>query len=136
MTRASIFTRIEKPWGYELLWALTDRYAGKILHVDAGQTLSLQLHRTKDEWMYCLSGRAELELEGERLDLTPGLGAHIVAGTIHRVHAITDVELIEVSTPELDDIVRLADRYGRVAAPANETPDRAPVELTPGTIDG
>jgi mannose-6-phosphate isomerase-like protein (cupin superfamily) len=108
-------TRIKKPWGYELLWAVTDRYAGKILHVDAGHTLSLQLHRTKDEWMYCLSGRADLELDGERFVLEPGAGAHIRAGAIHRLHALIDTEVVEVSTPELDDVVRIADRYGRVS---------------------
>jgi mannose-6-phosphate isomerase-like protein (cupin superfamily) len=116
MTGPSAPERTEKPWGYELLWAQTDRYAGKILHVEAGHSLSLQLHKEKDEWMYGLSGEAVLELGNQSFRLSAGHGVHIPAGTIHRLHAITDVDIVEVSTPELDDIVRLADRYGRVLA--------------------
>jgi quercetin dioxygenase-like cupin family protein len=109
--------RVDKPWGYELLWAKTDRYVGKIIHVNAGQALSLQYHNQKTETVYLASGRLLYELqEGERLvgrELSPGDRIHVPAGTVHRMTAIEDADIFEVSTPELDDVVRLEDRYGR-----------------------
>ena len=114
--RPGIF-RTEKPWGYELLWAKTERYVGKIIHVNAGHALSLQYHRVKTETVYLMSGRVVYEIqEGEelrQLDLNPGDRLHIPAGTVHRVTAVEDADIFEVSTPELDDVVRLEDRYGR-----------------------
>ena len=109
--------RVDKPWGYELLWAKTDRYVGKIIHVHAGHALSLQYHNQKTETVYLASGRLLYELqEGERLvgrELSPGDRIHVPAGTVHRMTAIEDSDIFEVSTPELDDVVRLEDRYGR-----------------------
>jgi mannose-6-phosphate isomerase len=111
--------RVDKPWGLELIWVETDRYVGKVLFVRAGESLSLQFHRVKDEAWYVQSGRAKIELGkvGEAV-----LSEEIVAapayfrfepGTVHRVTALKDTVIIEVSTPELDDVVRLEDRYGR-----------------------
>ena len=111
--------RIEKPWGHELLWALTDRYVGKLIFVRAGHALSLQFHRVKDEAWYIESGRAELELAAAGEAITeseivgPGSAFHFRPGTVHRVTALEDTTIFEVSTPEIDDIVRLEDRYGR-----------------------
>jgi mannose-6-phosphate isomerase len=111
--------RIEKPWGYELLWALTDDYCGKLIFVRAGQALSLQFHNVKDEAWYIESGRAELELAAPGDGITesevvgPGAAFHFPPGTVHRVTAIEDTVILEVSTPEIDDVVRLEDRYGR-----------------------
>ena len=111
-------TKIDKPWGYELHWALTDRYVGKVLHVNAGHALSLQYHNRKDETILLWSGRIVMEVqEGADLakrEMLPGDRLHITPGTIHRMTAIEDSDIIEVSTPELDDVVRLEDRYGRV----------------------
>ncbi|HZP27418.1 MAG TPA: cupin domain-containing protein [Acidimicrobiia bacterium] len=111
--------RVEKPWGYELIWALTDDYCGKLLFVAAGQSLSLQFHRRKDEAWLVQSGRARLELgrtgEGALREevVTPGAAFHFAPGTVHRVTALEDTTILEVSTPELDDVVRLEDAYGR-----------------------
>jgi quercetin dioxygenase-like cupin family protein len=109
--------RVDKPWGYELLWAKTDRYVGKIIHVNAGHALSLQYHTVKTETVYLASGSVVYEIkEGNRLvtmTLGPGDRLHIPAGTVHRVTAVEDADIFEVSTPELDDVVRLEDRYGR-----------------------
>jgi mannose-6-phosphate isomerase len=111
--------RVEKPWGYELIWALTDVYCGKVLFVRAGQALSMQFHREKDESWYIQSGRAKLELgrAGESvLDeevVSAGACFHLAPGTVHRVTALEDTAILEVSTPQVDDIVRLEDRYGR-----------------------
>ena len=111
--------RVEKPWGYELIWALSDAYAGKLLSVNAGHELSLQFHREKDESWYVLEGRAEVELAaaGEKATslevVTPGAAFRITPGTVHRVRALEDTIILEVSTPHLDDVVRLADSYGR-----------------------
>jgi mannose-6-phosphate isomerase len=110
---------VAKPWGYEILWARTDRYVGKILHVRAGESLSLQYHERKEETMRVLAGTLVLEVgsEGEArrtVRLGPGEGWHLPPGTRHRVTAVDDVDIVEVSTPELDDVVRLEDRYGRV----------------------
>ena len=106
--------RVEKPWGYELIWAHTARYVGKLLHVNAGESLSLQFHQHKEETILLQSGRLQLTLGSEVLDLMPGEIAHIPTGTIHRMSAVETCDIIEVSTPELDDVVRLEDRYGRV----------------------
>jgi mannose-6-phosphate isomerase-like protein (cupin superfamily) len=110
--------RVDKPWGHELIWARTERYVGKILHIRAGEALSLQYHQVKDETLYLLSGALRLEVgedEGalETLELAPGDTIHIWPGRRHRMTAQTDCDVLEVSTPELHDVVRLADRYGR-----------------------
>jgi mannose-6-phosphate isomerase len=109
---------VDKPWGYELIWAKTDRYVGKILHVRAGEALSLQYHRVKDETIMVLTGRLRFEFyaEGDTpsvRDLGPREPFHVAPGLRHRMVAIEDADVLEVSTPELDDVVRLADRYGR-----------------------
>src|SRR4029450_4514885 len=110
-------TRVEKPWGYELHWAKTDRYVGKLIHVNAGHALSLQYHNVKDETIYLHSGLLLFEIkEGENLgkgELAPGERVHMPPLAVHRMTAITDSDIFEVSTPELDDVVRLDDRYGR-----------------------
>ena len=112
--------RVDKPWGYELLWARTAQYVGKIIHVNAGHALSLQYHNVKTETVYLASGKVRYEIkDGETLrsiDLQPGDRLHIPAGTVHRVTAIEDADIFEVSTPELDDVVRLEDRYGRAGS--------------------
>lgn len=110
---------IHKPWGHELIWAKTDRYVGKILHIKAGESLSLQFHRVKDETIMVLTGRVQLIhfADGESprsLELVPGEPFRIAPEVRHRMIAIDDTDIIEVSTPELDDVVRLEDRYGRV----------------------
>ena len=109
---------VPKPWGHELIWALTDRYCGKILVIEAGKRLSLQHHVMKDESIYVLSGRLRLFLEDDGgtvqvTELGPGEARHVPTGRIHRYEAIDRTELLEVSTPELDDVVRLSDDYGR-----------------------
>jgi mannose-6-phosphate isomerase len=111
--------KVEKPWGYELRWALTDRYIGKILHVNKGEALSLQYHDHKDEYQYLMKGSVEIELGGPDGALTAhrmaaGDTLHITPGTRHRLTALEDTDIFEVSTPEIDDVVRLEDRYGRV----------------------
>ena len=111
--------RVEKPWGWELIWAVTDEYVGKLLFVRAGEALSLQYHERKDESWYVHEGRAALELgrvgsDGlEAREIGPGDCFHFVPGTIHRVRAVEDTLIVEVSTPDLDDVVRLEDAYGR-----------------------
>lgn len=112
--------RVEKPWGHEVWWARTERYVGKILHLRGGESLSLQYHNVKDETILIQSGRLlfEVGVRGEedalrKLELAPGDVFHIVPGTLHRMTGITDCDILEVSTPELDDVVRLEDRYGR-----------------------
>jgi len=111
-------TRVEKPWGYELHWAKTARYVGKILHVRAGHALSLQYHNVKDETIYLYSGAMLFEIGDANGQLTtrqmkPGDSVYVTPKTIHRMTAIEDCDILEVSTPELDDVVRLEDRYGR-----------------------
>jgi mannose-6-phosphate isomerase len=118
---ATSSTIVNKPWGHELIWAKTDRYVGKILHVRAGEALSLQYHRVKDETIMVLAGRLRLEFfvedESPRFcDLDPHTPFHIAPGLRHRMIAIEDTAVLEVSTPELDDVVRLKDRYGRAPA--------------------
>ena len=110
--------RVEKPWGYERIWAHTDRYVGKLIVIETGKRLSLQFHRQKDEAILVVRGRLRLELEDEsgRLvesELGPGEHRRIPTGRKHRFSAIDRVELVEVSTPELDDVVRISDDYGR-----------------------
>ena len=110
---------VDKPWGSELIWALTEQYAGKILLVKAGESLSLQFHNVKDEAWYVLEGRAEVELgaPGDRVlaseVVSTGAAFRFTPGTVHRVKAVEDTTILEVSTPELDDVVRLEDNYGR-----------------------
>lgn len=106
--------RVEKPWGYEIWWAVTDRYVGKLIHVNPGESLSLQYHRVKHESMYVLNGPAAIEIDGQERLLQPGEAIEIPPNTRHRLTAIGSVDVMEVSTPELDDVVRLEDRYGRV----------------------
>jgi len=113
-----VSTVVEKPWGHELIWAKTDRYVGKILHIKAGEALSLQFHHVKDETIMLLSGRMQLVYfaEGEdptSRELNVREPVHIAAGLRHRMIALEDTDVVEVSTPELDDVVRLEDRYGR-----------------------
>ena len=112
--------RVEKPWGHELIWARTDRYVGKILHVRKGESLSLQYHNVKEETIRIQSGRLLLEMgsadaagELSRVELEPGGVMHIPPRTVHRMTGLEDTDVLEVSTPELDDVVRLEDRYGR-----------------------
>jgi mannose-6-phosphate isomerase len=110
-------TRVDKPWGYELHWAKTDRYVGKLIHVNAGHALSLQYHNLKDETIYLHSGKLLFELQEhgamKTWEMQPGERVHIVPKTIHRMTALEDSDIFEVSTPELHDVVRLEDRYGR-----------------------
>jgi mannose-6-phosphate isomerase len=109
--------RVEKPWGYEIHWAHTDRYVGKILHIKAGHALSLQYHNLKDETVYVHSGKLlyEIEIDGQLTarEMLPGDSIHVTPKTVHRMTAIEDTDVLEASTPELDDVVRLQDRYGR-----------------------
>ena len=109
--------RVEKPWGYELIWAETDRYIAKVLAITAGHSLSRQYHVRKDETFYVQEGEMQLELgappQVEVRVMRPGDGYHCRPGTVHRMVATTDVLVFEVSTPDLDDVVRLEDAYGR-----------------------
>ncbi len=104
---------VDKPWGREIWYAHNDRYAGKVLEVSQGQLLSLQKHRVKHETLYLLSGEIRLTLDADVLTWRPGTAVEIEPGTVHRMEAIQDSVLLEVSTPELDDVVRLEDKYGR-----------------------
>lgn len=110
--------RVEKPWGHELIWAETELYVGKILHVKAGEALSVQMHHHKDETMHLLSGEVHL-MVGEAPDqmiavpLAEGESFRIMPGTVHRVEAVVDSDILEASTPHLEDLVRFSDRYGR-----------------------
>jgi mannose-6-phosphate isomerase len=111
-------TKVDKPWGYELRWAITDRYLGKVLHIKKGEALSLQYHERKDEFLYVMKGAIDMELGGADGKLTThrmkvGDTLHITPGTRHRPTAVEDTDIFEVSTPEIDDVVRLEDRYGR-----------------------
>jgi mannose-6-phosphate isomerase len=110
--------RVEKPWGYELIWANTELYVGKILHVKAGHALSLQYHERKDETIHLLRGELRFWVGPaadalEELPLREGESYRVRPGTVHRMEAVTDVDILEASTPHLDDVVRLEDRYGR-----------------------
>ena len=110
--------RVDKPWGHEEIWAHTDKYVGKILQLETGKRLSFQYHEVKDEWIQVLSGRLLLTLENdagviEDRELGPGEGAHVPVGRRHRYTAIETCRMIEVSTPELLDVVRIEDDFGR-----------------------
>lgn len=108
---------VEKPWGHETIWARTDRYVGKVLHIKAGHALSVQYHNKKDETVHLLNGELIYRVQNgdalEDMHLRQGESFRIVPGTIHQMEAVTDCDVLEVSTPELDDVVRLSDRYGR-----------------------
>ena len=112
-------TRVTKPWGHETIWAHSERYTGKIIHINAGHELSVQYHNKKDETVYLLSGQIIYRVQrngDEVLDdvhLQVGESFRIIPGTIHQMVAVTDCDVLEVSTPEVDDIVRLSDKYGR-----------------------
>ena len=114
---AEVPYRVDKPWGYELIWARTDRYVGKILHVKAGHVLSLQYHNRKDETMHVLSGELILRTQpGDTLVARPfkaGESVHSPPTLVHQIEAVVDTDVLEASTAELDDLVRLEDRYGR-----------------------
>lgn len=116
--RKAADTRVEKPWGYEIRWAITPRYLGKILHINRGEALSLQYHELKEETLYVVSGSLDFELDDDGGELRshrlqPGDTVHVRPGRRHRMTALEDCDLYEVSTPEIDDVVRLEDRYGR-----------------------
>jgi mannose-6-phosphate isomerase-like protein (cupin superfamily) len=109
---------VDKPWGHELIWAHTSKYVGKILHIKAGEALSLQYHQVKDETIMVLSGRLQLVFyadgeEPKSRELGPREPFHIQPGLRHRMIAVDDTDVLEVSTTEIDDVVRLEDRYGR-----------------------
>jgi quercetin dioxygenase-like cupin family protein len=110
-------TRVDKPWGYELHWAKTERYVGKVIHIKKGHALSLQYHNIKDETIFLWSGKIlfEIDVNGklEGREMKPGEAVHVTPKTIHRMTAIEDSDVFEASTPELQDVVRLEDRYGR-----------------------
>jgi mannose-6-phosphate isomerase-like protein (cupin superfamily) len=110
-------THVPKPWGHEIIWARTDRYVGKILHINAGHQLSVQYHERKDETVYLLAGELKYWVKtGDTMtDMHLGVGDafRITPHTIHYMEAVTDCDVLEASTPELDDVVRLTDRYGR-----------------------
>ena len=114
--------RVEKPWGHELIWAVTDRYVGKVLHIKKGERLSLQYHNKKDETIHVQSGRLLFVVdEGKGLverEMKPGESYHVKPLMKHRMVALTDCDVLEVSTPELDDVVRLEDSYGRAGTSA------------------
>ena len=110
--------RVDKPWGYEIVWAEASRYVGKLLHINAGQALSYQYHEIKEETIYVLRGVLTLHVSQDEgppsvVELGEGEAFHITPGLRHRFEAKGEVELLEASTPELDDVVRLEDRYGR-----------------------
>jgi mannose-6-phosphate isomerase-like protein (cupin superfamily) len=112
--------RVDKPWGYEIWWAQTDRYVGKFLHIKAGASLSLQYHEVKDETILVQSGTLLFETGTrddlanlKRTEMKPGDRFHITPFTVHRMTGVTDVDIVEVSTPEVHDVVRLEDKYGR-----------------------
>ena len=113
---------VPKPWGHETIWAHTDRYVGKILHIKAGHELSVQYHNRKDETVYLLSGKLTYRVkQGDTLEdvhLEIGQSFRLTPGTVHQMVAVTDCDVLEVSTPELDDVVRLTDKYGRAGTSA------------------
>ena len=110
--------KTEKPWGFELLWAHTPKYVGKLIFISKGHQLSLQYHKVKDESMYIYQGKAQIEIEDSNGQLVsimakPGFSIRISPHTKHRLAAVEDTTLFEVSTSELEDIERLEDDYGR-----------------------
>lgn len=115
--------RVDKPWGFELRWAVTERYAGKLIHVERGHLLSLQYHVQKEESIHVVSGVMDLQLESDNGEiethrLTAGMSAHIRPGRKHRFIAVEDTDIFEVSSPEIDDVVRIEDSYGRAGTSA------------------
>ncbi len=111
-------SKIDKPWGYELRWAMTPRYLGKVLHVNKGEALSLQYDKRKDEWLYLVTGCVDVELGGPdgaltKLQMRAGDTLHVKPGIRHRITAVQGTDIFEVSTSEIEDVVRLEDRYGR-----------------------
>lgn len=110
--------KVDKPWGHELIWAKTDRYVGKVLHIEPGHVLSLQYHEKKDETIHVLRGeiifRVKIDDELQEMKMGEGESYHITPFTVHQMEAVVASDLLEVSTPEIDDVVRLEDRYGRV----------------------
>jgi mannose-6-phosphate isomerase len=117
MSGPSAIQTVPKPWGHETIWARTDQYVGKILHIKAGEALSVQFHRVKDETVYLLSGTLIYRIwendEPRDVGLEIGQAFRITPGTVHQMEAVTDCDVLEVSTPQADDVVRLTDRYGR-----------------------
>ncbi len=117
MSGRSAITHVPKPWGHETIWAKTDAYVGKILHIKAGEALSVQYHTVKDETVYLMSGQLKYRIwEGDTpVDVNLGIGDafRVTPGTVHQMEAVTDCDILEVSTPHLDDVVRIKDRYGR-----------------------
>lgn len=114
----SAITKVDKPWGHELIFATTKDYVGKILFIRAGHALSLQFHRVKEETIFLQSGKMDFQLENdkgevEHIILSPGMSQHILPNRKHRMTAVEDCLVFEVSTPHLNDVVRLDDRYGR-----------------------
>jgi mannose-6-phosphate isomerase len=110
--------KVEKPWGWELWWAHTNKYVGKQIHINKGEALSLQYHNQKDEVIFVFKGRILFEMGDSQATLTkremgPGESVHVVPPTVHRMTALEDTDIFEVSTPEVEDVVRLEDRYGR-----------------------
>jgi mannose-6-phosphate isomerase len=110
--------RVEKPWGWELWWAHTDRYVGKQIHINKGEALSLQYHNKKDEVIFVFKGRILFEMgdangDLQKREMGAGESVHVVPPTVHRMTALEDTDIFEVSTPEVEDVVRLEDRYGR-----------------------
>jgi len=127
--------RVDKPWGYEIWWAHTDSYAGKLLHVEQGHRLSLQYHQHKDESCYVLTGLVRLVKgatvdELEEVDLGPGSCWRNRPGEIHTIQALETSLVVEASTPQLDDVVRISDNYGRAGGAVQSSPDVTP----PGPI--
>ena len=117
MSGRSAIAHVPKPWGHETIWAKTDAYVGKILHIKAGEALSVQYHTVKDETVYLMSGQLKYRIwEGDKpvdVKLEIGDAFRVTPGTVHQMEAVTDCDILEVSTPHLDDVVRLEDRYGR-----------------------
>ncbi|MGI9076304.1 MAG: cupin domain-containing protein [Gemmatimonadaceae bacterium] len=109
--------KVTKPWGHEIIWAHTDLYVGKILHIKAGHALSVQYHNRKDETIYVLSGELIYRVEQDGVlndvSLKAGEAFRNTPNTVHQLEAVTDCDVLEASTPDLDDVVRLSDRYGR-----------------------
>lgn len=126
-------TRVDKPWGHEVIWAHSPLYVGKLLFVRAGEALSLQFHEEKDETLHLLEGELALEVGPgihalRSVELEAGRSIRLRPGTLHRMEAITDCTLLEASTPELDDVVRVRDRYGRAPAPEGDSSPRSPAD--------
>jgi mannose-6-phosphate isomerase len=117
MSGRTTITHVPKPWGHETIWARTDAYVGKILHISAGHALSVQYHEFKDETVYLLSGELTYRVwendQPRDVGLKIGEAFRVTPGTVHQMEAVTDCDVLEVSTPQLDDVVRLTDRYGR-----------------------